>query len=653
MEAETTKESATRSDRSPGSQTSPLSPAGSAARSASSPESPASSMSDTLDTTTRETASGAGDSLTGAGESSGDAEARAGAGESSGDAGARAGAGESSGDAGARAGAGAPAGSGSIAEAPKSATRPSRSDDSTRQTTSGIQLKLFYRPEDTSALDYESELGDPGEYPFTRGIYPNMYRGRLWTMRQYAGYGTAEETNARFRYLLEAGQTGLSVAFDLPTQMGLDSDSPRATGEVGKVGVAIDTIEDMRTLFAGIPLDKVTTSMTINAPASILLLMYQLVAEEQGADASDLGGTIQNDILKEYVARGTYIFPPRPSMRIITDTFAYCRRHLPKWNTISISGYHIREAGATAVQEVAFTLSNAIAYVEAALNAGLDVDEFAPRLSFFWNAHNNFFEEVAKFRAARRMWARIMRERFGAKDKRSWLMRFHTQTAGSMLTAQQPENNIVRTTLQGLAAVLGGTQSLHTNSFDEALGLPTQRAARIALRTQQIIAYESGVADVVDPLGGSWYVERLTDELEERAEDYIDRIQRMGGAVAAIEAGFMQREIERSAYEWAREVEERKRIIVGVNEFTEDEEEAVEILRVDEELEKRQIERLARWRERRAASEVDRALSDVRAAAAGTENLLEPMKEALRVGATLGEICDVLREVFGVYEPRF
>ena len=621
MEAETTKESATRSDRSPGSQASPLSPEESAAMSGSSLESGARPVSDNLETTKRETVSGAGDSGTGAGETSREV--------------------------------GAPADARSIAEAPKSAGRASRSDDSIRQTTSGIQLKLFYRPEDTSALDYESDLGDPGEYPFTRGIYPNMYRGRLWTMRQYAGYGTAEETNARFRYLLEAGQTGLSVAFDLPTQMGLDSDSPRAAGEVGKVGVAIDTIEDMRTLFAGIPLDKVTTSMTINAPASILLLMYQLVAEEQGAEASDLGGTIQNDILKEYVARGTYIFPPRPSMRIITDTFAYCRRHLPKWNTISISGYHIREAGATAVQEVAFTLSNAIAYVEAALNAGLDVDEFAPRLSFFWNAHNNFFEEVAKFRAARRMWARIMRERFGAKDKRSWLMRFHTQTAGSMLTAQQPENNIVRTTLQGLAAVLGGTQSLHTNSFDEALGLPTQRAARIALRTQQIIAYESGVADVVDPLGGSWYVERLTDELEERAEDYIDRIQRMGGAVAAIEAGFMQREIERSAYEWAREVEERKRIIVGANDFTEDEEEAVEILRVDEELEKRQIERLARWRERRAESDVDRALSDVRAAAAGTENLLEPMREALRVGATLGEICDVLREVFGVYEPRF
>lgn len=530
--------------------------------------------------------------------------------------------------------------------------RDSRMGTSELATTSGIQLKLFYRPEDTAELDYPRDLADPGEYPFTRGIYRDMYRGRLWTMRQYAGYGTADETNKRFRYLLDAGQTGLSVAFDLPTQMGLDSDNERAAGEVGKVGVAIDTVGDMRRLFQGIPLDKVTTSMTINAPASLLLLMYQLVAEEQGADPKQLGGTIQNDILKEYVARGTYIFPPRPSMRIVTDTFAYCRRHLPRWNTISISGYHIREAGATAVQEVAFTLANAIAYVRAALEAGLDIDEFAPRLSFFWNGHNNFFEEIAKFRAARRLWARIMRERFGAKDRRSWLMRFHTQTAGSMLTAQQPENNIVRTTLQGLAAVLGGTQSLHTNSFDEALGLPTEKAALIALRTQQIIAYESGVADVVDPLGGSWYVERLTSEIEEKVETYLSRIEEMGGAVAAIESGFMQREIERSAYEWAREVEERSRIIVGVNEFVDEEEQPIEILKIDEAAERDQIRRLEEWRRRRDAARVEETLQAVRETARGSDNLLVAMKEALRAGATLGEICDVLREEFGVYHPQ-
>ncbi len=520
-------------------------------------------------------------------------------------------------------------------------------------THSGIQLKLFYRPEDAQALDYQRDLGDPGEYPFTRGIYPTMYRGRLWTMRQYAGYGTAEETNARFRYLLQAGQTGLSVAFDLPTQMGLDSDNPRAAGEVGKVGVAIDTLEDMRRLFEGIPLTQVTTSMTINAPASLLLLMYQLVAEEQGADPAQLGGTIQNDILKEYVARGTYIFPPRPSMRIVTDTFAYCREHLPRWNTISISGYHIREAGATAVQEVAFTLANAIAYVRAALDAGLDIDEFAPRLSFFWNGHNNFFEEVAKFRAARRMWARIMREQFGARDPRSWLMRFHTQTAGSMLTAQQPENNIVRTTVQALAAVLGGTQSLHTNSFDEALGLPTQKAARIALRTQQILAYESGVADVADPLGGSWYVESLTDEVERKAEEYLKKIESMGGAVAAIEAGYMQREIESSAYRWAQEVEARERVIVGVNEFLEDEEEPAEVLKVDRSLEVAQIRRVEEARKKRDAAEVSEKLAAVREVAAGDGNLLYPMKEALRAGATIGEICDELRAEFGVYQPTY
>jgi methylmalonyl-CoA mutase N-terminal domain/subunit len=521
------------------------------------------------------------------------------------------------------------------------------------ETHSGIQLRLFYRPEDIERLDYETDLGDPGEFPFTRGIYPTMYRGRLWTMRQYAGYGTAEETNRRFKYLLSAGQTGLSVAFDLPTQMGLDSDNPRASGEVGKVGVAIDSVDDMRRLFEDIPLEKVTTSMTINAPASLLLLMYELVAEDQGADPKKLGGTIQNDILKEYVARGTYIFPPRPSMRIVTDTFDYCRRFLPRWNTISISGYHIREAGATAVQEVAFTLANAVAYVRAALEAGLDIDEFAPRLSFFWNGHNNFFEEIAKFRAARRMWARICRDQFGAKDPRSWLMRFHTQTAGSMLTAQQPENNIVRTAIQGLAAVLGGTQSLHTNSFDEALGLPTEKAARIALRTQQIIAYESGVADVADPLGGSWYVEALTEEVERKAQEYLDKIESMGGAVAAIEAGYMQSEIEASAYRWAQEVETRQRVIVGVNEFIDGEEEPVEALKVDKVLEENQIRRLEEARKNRDAVEVGEKLEAVREVARGSGNLLEAMKAALRAGATIGEICDELRAEFGVYQPRF
>lgn len=527
----------------------------------------------------------------------------------------------------------------------------SDSADDRRRTDSGIQLELFYTPKDTVDLEYDKSIADPGAYPYTRGVYPSMYRGRLWTMRQYAGFGTAEETNARFRYLLEAGQTGLSVAFDLPTQMGMDSDNPRAGGEVGKVGVAIDTVEDMRSLLAQIPLDKVTTSMTINAPASVLLLMYELVAEEAGVDSSALGGTIQNDILKEYVARGTYIYPPRPSMRIVTDTFAYCRGRLPKWNTISISGYHIREAGSTAAQELAFTLANAIAYVEAALDAGLDVDEFAPRLSFFWNGHNNFFEEIAKFRASRRMWARIMREKFEAKDDRSLLLRFHTQTAGSMLTAQQPENNIARTTIQGLAAVLGGTQSLHTNSFDEALGLPTEKAARIALRTQQIIGYESGVADVADPLGGSWFIESLTDELEDAAQTYLDAIEKMGGAVAAIEAGYMQREIEKSAYEWAREVDEGERVIVGVNEFEGDEDEPADILEVDPQLEADQCARLVDVRKSRDGAKVSELLEGLRETAEGDGNLLEAMREALKAGATLGEVCDQMRTVFGEYRP--
>ncbi|RIK09170.1 MAG: methylmalonyl-CoA mutase [Acidobacteria bacterium] len=524
--------------------------------------------------------------------------------------------------------------------------------DQACSTDSGIQLRLFYSPDDATGRDYAKQIGDPGEYPFTRGVYPTMYRGRLWTMRQYAGFGTAEETNARFRYLLEAGQTGLSVAFDLPTQMGIDSDSPRAAGEVGKVGVAIDTVGDMETLLSGIPLDKVSTSMTINAPAAVLLLMYELVAEGQGVSAESLSGTIQNDILKEYVARGTYIYPPRASMRIVTDTFAYCRDKMPKWNTISISGYHIREAGSTAAQELAFTLGNAIAYVSAARDGGLDVDEFAPRLSFFWNGHNNFFEEIAKFRASRRMWARIMRERFGAKDDRSLLLRFHTQTAGSMLTAQQPENNIVRTALQGLAAVLGGTQSLHTNSFDEALGLPTEKAARIALRTQQIIGYESGVADVADPLGGSWLIESLTDELEEAAEAYLAKIDELGGAVAAIEAGYIQSEIENSAYQWAKAVEDGEKKIVGVNDFVIDEEEAAEILEVDPALEEAQARRVEQARASRDEARTAEALAAVGDAARGTDNLLYPMRAALAAGATLGEVSDELRNVYGEYRPN-
>src|SRR5437660_6021813 len=460
-----------------------------------------------------------------------------------------------------------------------------------RRTDSGIEVKPVYTAADLQGWDPGQRLGLPGQPPYTRGIRPDMYRGRLWTMRQYSGFGTAESTNERWKYLLAAGQTGLSCAFDLPTQMGYDSDHPRAAAEVGKVGVAIDSIEDMRLLLADLPLDKVTTSMTINATASILLLLYQLVAEERGFDSSKLGGTVQNDLLKEYVARGTYIYPPRPSMRIITDLFAYCREHLPSWNTISISGYHIREAGSTAVQEIAFTLANGIAYVQAAIDPGLDVDEFAPRLSFFWNAHNNLFEEVAKFRAARRMWAKIMTERFGAKDERSRLLRFHTQTGGSTLTAQQPENNIARVTVQALAAVLGGTQSLHTNGFDEALSLPTEEAARIALRTQQIVAFESGAPDTVDPLAGSYYVEKLTAEMEARAWEYIEKIDAMGGAVAAIEAGFMQDEIEQSAYAYAKAIEDGEKPIVGVNRFTTDEPEAVDAVPIDPELARRQAER--------------------------------------------------------------
>ncbi|MGH9088770.1 MAG: acyl-CoA mutase large subunit family protein [Acidimicrobiales bacterium] len=520
-----------------------------------------------------------------------------------------------------------------------------------RRTDSGIEVRPVYRAEDLAGWDPEENLGEPGRFPYTRGVHPEMYRRRLWTMRQYAGFGTAESTNERFKFLLAHGQTGLSCAFDLPTQMGYDSDHGRAEGEVGKVGVAIDSLADMRLLLTGLPLDTVTTSMTINATAAVLLLLYQLVAEEQGVPGEGIRGTIQNDILKEYVARGTYIYPPRPSMRLVVDTFAYCRKHLPNWNTISISGYHIREAGSTAVQEVAFTLADGIAYVEAALAAGLDVDEFAPRLSFFFNAHNNLFEEVAKFRAARRMWARIMTQRFGAKDDRSKVLRFHTQTGGSTLTAQQPENNIARVTVQALAAALGGTQSLHTNGFDEALGLPTTRAAKIALRTQQIIGFESGVADTVDPLGGSYYVESLTDAVEEGAQRYLVRIDEMGGAVAAIEARFLQDEIEGAAYAYAKAVDGGEKVVVGTNRFVDEASEPVEVFPIDVVLQRAQVARVGRVRAERDQAPVDAALDDVRAAARGSQNLLVPMKEALRRMATLGEVSDVLRAEFGVYQP--
>jgi methylmalonyl-CoA mutase N-terminal domain/subunit len=520
-----------------------------------------------------------------------------------------------------------------------------------RHTDSGIEIRPVYTEDDLRGWDPATRLGRPGEYPYTRGVYPTMYRGRPWTMRQYSGFGTAAETNQRWKMLLANGSTGLSCAFDLPTQMGYDSDHPRAEGEVGKVGVAIDSIEDMRLLLGGLPLDQITTSMTINATAAILLLLYQLVAEEQGVAPEELGGTIQNDILKEYIARGTYIYPPRPSMRIVTDIFAYCREQLPSWNTISISGYHIREAGSTAVQEIAFTLANGVAYVQAAVDAGLSVDEFAPRLSFFWNAHNNFFEEVAKYRAARRMWAEIMTEKFGAKDEKSKLLRFHTQTGGSTLTAQQPENNIVRVALQSLAAVLGGTQSLHTNGFDEALGLPTERAARMALRTQQIIAAESGVVDTADPLAGSYFVEALTESMEAGAREYLDKIEGMGGAVAAIEAGYQQEEIEQAAFAYTKAIDDGEKVIVGVNKYVDDDATSAEVFPIDPALQAQQSERVARLRAERDQPAVDAALADVAAAARGTHNLLVPMKEALRQRATLGEVSDVLREIFGVYQP--
>jgi methylmalonyl-CoA mutase N-terminal domain/subunit len=516
--------------------------------------------------------------------------------------------------------------------------------------TSGIPIKRLYTPLERTDADYLSEVGFPGGYPFTRGVQPTMYRGRYWTMRQYAGFATAEESNKRYRFLLDQGQTGLSVAFDLPTQIGYDSDYEMAVGEVGKVGVAIDSLKDMETLFYKIPLDKVSTSMTINSPAAILLAMYIAVAEKQGVPIGELRGTIQNDVLKEYSSRGTYIFPPKPSMRIITDIFSFCAEKLPQWNTISISGYHIREAGATAVQEVAFTLANGISYVEAAIKAGLEVDTFGPRLSFFFNAHLDFFEEIAKYRAARRLWAEIMKERFKAGNPRSMMIRFHTQTAGCTLTAQQPKNNIVRVAFQALAAVLGGTQSLHTNSMDEALCLPSEEAVQIALRTQQLIAYETAVADTVDPLAGSYYLETLTREIYEKARGYIKRIDDMGGAVAAVEKGYIQREIQDSAYKYQRGIEQGERVVIGLNLFQVPEENPTNLLRVDPAVRVAQIEKLNRVRSERDGEQVKRVLYDLRQAAQGEENLMPPILDAVRAYATLGEICDVLRDVFGEYQ---
>lgn len=531
---------------------------------------------------------------------------------------------------------------------PMLAKRPERKDKFA--STSGITLKRFYTPADVSSMNYDDSLGLPGEYPYTRGVQPTMYRGRFWTMRQYAGFSTAEESNKRYKYLLQQGTTGLSVAFDLPTQIGYDSDYPLSEGEVGKVGVAIDSLEDMETLFDGIPLDKVSTSMTINAPAAVLLAMYIAVAEKQGISADKLDGTIQNDILKEYIARGTYIFPVEPSMRLITNIFEYCSKNVPKWNTISISGYHIREAGATAVQEVAFTLADGIAYVDAAIKAGLDVDDFAPRLSFFFNSHNNLLEEVAKFRAARRLWAKIMKERFNAKDEKSMMLRFHTQTAGSTLTAQQPDNNVVRVAIQTLAAVLGGTQSLHTNSRDEALALPTEDSVRIALRTQQIVAHESGVADVVDPLAGSYFVEALTDEIESRAADYIKKIDDMGGAARAIERGYIQKEIQDAAYSYQMDVESEKQIVVGMNKFQIKEQPPKGLLRVDLSVGELQREKLGKLRARRDNDKATENLNALRQAANTDANLMPFILDCVRCYCTLGEICGVLREVFGEYQ---
>ena len=517
-----------------------------------------------------------------------------------------------------------------------------------RETDSGIEVKPVYTQQDAAGAPLEP----PGAFPFTRGPYPDMYRGRPWTIRQYAGFASAEETNKRFRYLLERGQTGLSVAFDLPTQLGYDSDDPRAAGEVGRTGVAIDSLADMELLFDGIPLGEVSTSMTINAPAALLLLLYELVAEGQGVAGEELRGTVQNDILKEYVARGNYIFPPRASMRITTDLFAYCHERLPRWNTISISGYHIREAGSTAVQELAFTLANGIAYCEAAVEAGLSPDEFGARLSFFFNAHNHFFQEVAKFRAARRLWAGIMRDRFGATNPKAQALRFHAQTGGSTLTAQQPENNVVRVAVQALSAVCGGAQSIHTNGFDEALALPTERSARIALRTQQLLAHEAGGTDTADPLGGAYFIESLTRELEDRAAELIARIDELGGAVAAVEQGFTQHEIEEAAYEHERQVAAGEKVIVGVNRFAEGDDEEMELHRLDPEAERRQVDRTRRVRAERDTSAAESALALVRETARGDGNLLVPMREALRVRCTVGEICTALREELGTYDAH-
>ncbi len=519
-------------------------------------------------------------------------------------------------------------------------------------TSSNISVSRIYTPVDVAALDYLDDVGFPGEYPLTRGVYPTMYRARFWTMRQYAGFGTAEQTNQRFKYLLDHGQTGLSVAFDFPTQVGYDCDHPMALGEVGKVGVSTSTLRDMEILFSGIPLEKVTTSMTINAPANVLLAMYAAVAQKQGCAQPRLGGTIQNDVLKEYAARGMYIFPPKPSMRMVTDIFEYCSQNMPQWNTISISGYHIREAGATAVQEVAFTFSNAIAYVQAAVDRGLDLDKFAGRLSFFFAAHNNFLEEVAKFRAARKLWAKIMRERFGAKNLTSLMLRFHTQTSGVSLTAQQPYNNIVRVALQALSAVLGGTQSLHTNSFDEAYALPSEQAVTVALRTQQIIAYESGVVDSVDPLAGSFYIEYLTNQIEEKAAKYIEQIDEMGGAVTAIEKGFIQREIADVAYGFQKQVESKKRIVVGVNDFLSEEKVPIKLLQIDPAVERKLVERLKEVKSQRNRFKVEDVLGKLRGAADKENvNLMPFIFDAVKEYATLGEICGVLREVFGEYKP--
>ncbi|MFX1491030.1 MAG: methylmalonyl-CoA mutase [Promethearchaeota archaeon] len=517
-------------------------------------------------------------------------------------------------------------------------------------TTSSRPIARLYTPTDIANLDYDRDLGFPGQYPFTRGVYPTMYRGRLWTMRMFAGFGTAEQTNIRYRYLLEQGQTGLSVAFHLPTIQGLDSDDPMATGEIGVCGVAVDSLADMEILFSRIPLDKVTTSMTINAPAAVLLCLYIAAAEKQGVSSTQIGGTIQNDILKEYQAQKTWIFPPDPSMRIITNTLEFCTKNVPRWNTISISGYHIREAGSTAVQELAFTLANGLTYVQAGVDAGLAVDDFAPRLSFFFDSHLDLFEEIAKFRAARRIWAREMRERFNPKNRGSYLLRFHTQTAGVSLTAQQPENNIIRTTLQALAAVLGGTQSLHTNSMDEAWALPTEKAATIALRTQQILAHESGVANTIDPLGGAYFIEALTDEMEEEVYKYFDRIEKLGGVVEAIKKGFFQREISDSAYRYQRETEEKERIIVGVNEYITDDRLEIPVLKIDPEVERTQLARLQKTRKSRNNNKVEQLLNRLQKAAEGTENLLPHILAAVREYATVGEVCNALRDVYGEYQ---